>query len=183
VQPTEGFLNLPRVCFIVPLTPTSKLQKDHGAKVVCIRKKSVLFPRHYTNGSTIYALRVIMEKLEELTSSMTSHERTLKELEQVHVAELSLLSEKVEKVSSEQAKRHEDEVARQYSHRRTSRRGMHSRSRSSSQSPERARHSTTGNLSCIPVLTNKNCSLKEVLEFRNLHHLSVLEMLFRTILS
>jgi glutamate synthase domain-containing protein 1 len=96
------------------------------------------------NGSTIDALRVITEKLEKLTSSMTSHERTLKELEQVHVAELFLLSEKVEKVSSEQAKRHEDEVARQESHGRTSCRGMHSRSRSS-QSTERKRHATTGN--------------------------------------
>jgi hypothetical protein len=49
------------------------------------------------NGSKIDALRVITENLEELTSSMTSHESTLKEREQVHVAELSLLSEKVEK--------------------------------------------------------------------------------------
>jgi hypothetical protein len=37
-------------------------------------------------------------------------------------------------------------VARQESHRRTSHRGMHSRSRSSIQSPERERHATTGNL-------------------------------------
>jgi hypothetical protein len=55
------------------------------------------------NGSTIDALRVIKEKLEGLTSSMTSHEWILKEREHVHVAGLSLLSEKVEKVSSEQA--------------------------------------------------------------------------------
>ena len=38
------------------------------------------------SGSTSDALRVITEKLEELTSSMTVHEKTMKEREIVHVA-------------------------------------------------------------------------------------------------
>jgi hypothetical protein len=55
VQPTEGFLTLPCVCFIVPLPPTTKLQKDHGAKVVCIEIKSVLlyFYFHGTTSSSV----------------------------------------------------------------------------------------------------------------------------------
>jgi hypothetical protein len=51
VQPTEGFLDLPCACFIVPLPPTSKLQNDHGAKVVCIEITSVLL-YFYFHGTT-----------------------------------------------------------------------------------------------------------------------------------
>jgi hypothetical protein len=42
-----------------------------------------------TNNSTSDALRVITEMLEELTSSLTSHEKALNEREKVHAAELS----------------------------------------------------------------------------------------------
>ena len=98
------------------------------------------------SGSTSDALRVITEKLEELTSSMTVHEKTMKEREIVHVAEMSALSDRVSKVVTDQARSHHDEVERQESHRRTSRRGMQSRSRSSRQSPVRERHGTTENI-------------------------------------
>jgi hypothetical protein len=76
---------------------------------------------------------------------MISHERTMNEREQVHVAEMSALSDRVSKVS-DQDRSHQDEVGRQESHRRTSRRGMQSRSRSSSQSPVRERRDTNDNI-------------------------------------
>jgi hypothetical protein len=98
------------------------------------------------SGSTSDALRVITEKLEELSSSMTSHERTMNEREQVHVAEMSALSDRVSKVVSDQARSHQDEVGRQESHRRTSRRGMQSRSCSFSQSHVRERRGTNDNI-------------------------------------
>jgi hypothetical protein len=97
------------------------------------------------SGSMSDALRVITEKLEELSSSMTSHERTMNKREQVHVAEMSALSDRVSKVVSDQARSHQDEVGREESHRRTSR-GTQSRSRSSSQSPVRERLGTNNNI-------------------------------------
>jgi hypothetical protein len=51
---------------------------------------------------------VITEKLEELTLSMTLHERTIKERERVHVAEMSALSERVSKVMTERNTIHPD---------------------------------------------------------------------------
>ena len=56
MQPTEGFLDLPCVCFIVPLPPTTKLQKDHSAKVVCIERKSVLLYFYFYGTTHSYKL-------------------------------------------------------------------------------------------------------------------------------
>jgi hypothetical protein len=96
-------------------------------------------------GSTNDALRAITTQLEQLNSSLASHENVITERNKAQAIEMSSLSERITEIVAEQTKNRQEGLQQRTSQQRPSRRDLDRPfcSRSSSQSPSNNRHGFT----------------------------------------